>query len=367
MSYRSVLRGLSALPAILLLTACAHRPLNPWTAESPPLALVPVADAGVDDQRGRFREILCAVLESRGEEWPDYRSCEEALTRVGEEPPGPGKLVDLGPSQQEYLVLLVPGVGWECAAEWLTVEVPITELLVTFGYGTRILQVDGLSSSGHNAQQIRDGILALPDDLDELPILLLGYSKGTADILEAVVSFPEIRERIVAVLSLAGSVGGSPLANFAKQKDLNIMRFFPGAKCSEGDGGAIDSLRPATRRAWLAKNPLPEEIAYYSLVTYPHPDRISTVLSGMYRQLSQVDARNDSQMIYYDQIIPGSTLLGFLNADHWAVALPIQRSHRFVGATFVDRNDYPREAVIESVLRFVAEDLEEGDSSSLEQ
>ena len=160
------------------------------------------------------------------------------------------------------------------------------------------------------------------------------------------------------MLSAAGSIGGSPLATSAEADDLNVMRYFPGAKCSEGDGGAVESLRPANRRAWLAQHTLPPEIAYYSLVTYPEPDRISSVLGGMYRKLSQVDARNDSQVIYYDQIIPDSSLVGFINADHWALGVPIARNHSFIGATLVDRNDFPREALIEAVLRFVEEDLE---------
>ncbi len=65
-------------------------------------------------------------------------------------------------------------------------------------------------------------------------------------------------------------------------------------------------------------------------------------------------------MIYADQIVPGSTLLGFLNADHWAVVLPIGRSHRLIGETLVDHNDYPREALLEALLRYVAEDLAGG-------
>ena len=88
---RTALKFLSAFSAFVLLAACSSKPLNPWTADSPPLALVPIAGAGIDDQRGRFREIFCEVLESRGEEWPDYRPCEEALTRVADEPPGTGQ------------------------------------------------------------------------------------------------------------------------------------------------------------------------------------------------------------------------------------------------------------------------------------
>jgi hypothetical protein len=50
--------------------------------------------------------------------------------------------------------------------------------------------------------------------------------------------------------------------------------------------------------------------------------------------------------------------MGYVNADHWAIALPIARTHSKVGAGFVTENAYPREALLEAVLRFVEEDLE---------
>ncbi|MGB5517084.1 MAG: hypothetical protein WBO73_01265, partial [Gammaproteobacteria bacterium] len=67
--------------------------------------------------------------------------------------------------------------------------------------------------------------------------------------------------------------------------------------------------------------------------------------------------RNDSQVLFYDQIIPGSTLIGFVNADHWALAVPIARTHPTISEMFVDQNDYPREALLEAVMRFVEEEL----------
>jgi hypothetical protein len=346
------------LPAVFLLAGCASKPLNPWTADAPPQALVPVADAQIEDRRGRFREVFCEVLESRGDEWPDYQPCDEALMRVGKEPPGTGQTVNLGQSEKKFLTLIVAGVGWECIENWLKLDASIQSLLDSYGFAAELVKVDGLSSSARNARQIRDFILALPPDLADREIVLMGYSKGAPDILEAMVSYPELRPRVIAVVSVAGAVGGSPLANTADQKDLDIVRHFPGSDCSGGDGGALDSLRPSTRRAWLAENPLPQGIAYYSLVTYPHPDRISSVLSGTYRKLSKVDARNDSQVIYYDQMIPNGKLIGFVNADHWAVAVPVARSHSFLGKTFVDKNAYPREALYEAVLRFIEEDID---------
>jgi hypothetical protein len=96
---------------------------------------------------------------------------------------------------------------------------------------------------------------------------------------------------------------------------------------------------------------------YYSLVTFPKPERISSILSSSYDKLARIDARNDSQMIFYDQVIPGSTLVGYINADHWALAVPIARAHSTIGSMFVTQNAYPREALVEALLRFVEEDL----------
>ena len=73
--------------------------------------------------------------------------------------------------------------------------------------------------------------------------------------------------------------------------------------------------------------------------------------------MSLVDSRNDSQMIFYDQMIPGSVLLGYVNADHWAVAIPINRSHPFIASHFVDKNAFPREILAEALVRFLEEDM----------
>jgi pimeloyl-ACP methyl ester carboxylesterase len=220
-----------------------------------------------------------------------------------------------------------------------------------------LIKVDPLSGTATNARQIRDALLAMPSEPGLARIVLIGYSKGAPDILEALVTYPEIRKRVAAVVSAAGAIGGSALANDAEQAQADLLRHFPGSTCESGDGGAVESLRPAVRRAWLATHPLPQDVPYYSLVTFPQPDKISSVLKSSYRKLAQIDARNDSQVIFYDQIIPGSDLMAFINADHWALAVPVARTHAAVGATLVTENAYPREALLEAVLRFVEEDL----------
>lgn len=354
--------GDALIPLLLLLSAiilsgCSTPPLIPYSTETPPLVLMPASQAGVQDKRGRFREIFCAVLAKRGTALPDDRPCNEALARVGAEPAGTGVPVTLGPSRLQLVAAVVPGVGWDCFSDWLDLKHSGAVHVRRFGYDQITLQVDGLSSSAHNARQIRDAIMRMAPGSEAPRLVLIGYSKGAPDILEALVSYPEIRTRVAAVVSVAGAVGGSPLANDADQSQLALLRHWPGARCPPGGGGAVESLRPGTRQAWLAQHALPSELPYYSLVTFPQPERISSALKSSYRKLSRVDARNDSQVLFYDQVIPGSALMGYLNADHWALAVPIARSHGLLGSTLVDHNDFPREALLEAVLRMVEEDL----------
>lgn len=347
----AALRKVCRMPvpgAALLLTACVTMPHAPVSVDVP---------AGVSDGRARFTEIFCSVLQERGDSLPDYRPCEEALSRLEGQPRGDARPVDLGPSPSGLQARMVHGLGYACIAAWLPPFATTREYLARFGFDMQPLDVDALSGTETNAGQIRDAIMAMPQQAGPSRVVLFGYSKGAADVLDAIVRYPEIQQRVAAVVSIAGAVGGSPLADDAKQSQLDIMTHWPKADCDAGDGGAVASLRPDVRKAWLAENTLPRSIRFYSVVTLPDRDHISTIVKTSYQQLARIDSRNDGQLIYSDQIIPGSTLVGFLNADHWAVAIPIARAHGVIGGTLVDRNDYPREALLEALLRYVEEDL----------
>ena len=341
----------------ILFSGCAPDPLLKNTLESQPMILIPAINTGVSDGRYRFREIFCAITELRGLELPDYLPCEQALAQLEGEGPPTGVAVNLGKSTHSLKIALVHGVGWGCVKNFIAPQGSVVKHLSQFGYEVTLLDVDPLSSSEHNATQIRNQILTMSGNDQGKPIVLLGYSKGAPDILEAVAKYPVLQNKVSAIVSVAGAIGGSPLANDASQSTLNLFRHFPGAECELGDQGALESLKPINRKRWLATNSLPKSIRYYSIITFPEKDNISSILKSTHSKLSQVDPRNDGQLIFYDQMIPGSVLLGYINADHWAVAVPLNRSHAFISSTFVDKNAFPREVLLEAIVRYIEEDL----------
>ena len=347
---------------LLLTVACAGKPpAQPTIEETRVDVQAYISSENVTDDRGHFREIFCTVLEEHGKDLPDYRSCDEALRTTGREQGATGKPVSLGQTASNYLVLMVPGLGWNCFAEWLDLTHSVPKHLARFGYKMRLVPVDGLSSTSSNAAMIHDYVASLPAEDRGRRLIFLGYSKGAPDILTALVDFPDLAERVDAMISLAGAVGGSPLSEDATQAKANMLTAIPGSQCEEedGDNDAVKSLRPDVRRAWLAENPLPPHISYYSVITFPEPERVSWALKNSYLLLGETDIRNDTQLVIFDQFIPGSKVAAVVNADHWAIAVPVARSHSIVGDTLVNRNDYPREAFMEALLRYVEEDLSE--------
>jgi len=346
-----------ALLALFVVAGCASQPGTPYTLDASPLAFVDEVGAKTEDQRGRFREIVCAINEKSGRDFPGYRPCSEILQFFFDEPPGSGKAVYLGPARSKLHVAVVAGLGAECFADLIQPYQFALEHLRSLGYGTSYIEVDGLSSSARNGQQIRDAILGMDFDSANERLILVGYSKGTPDIMEGLAAYPELHERVAAVVSIAGAVNGSPLSDDAPEWMLSLLEYVPGSECEEGDGGAIESLKPSTRRRFTSTHPLPDGIRYYSLGTFAPRESISTPLRGGYDQLSAIDPRNDGQMIFYDQIIPGGALLGFVKSDHWAAAMPVSRVYPDLAPYVVDRNAFPREVVLEASVRHVEEQL----------
>jgi hypothetical protein len=74
-------------------------------------------------------------------------------------------------------------------------------------------------------------------------------------------------------------------------------------------------------------------------------DRVARAPLQSWKTLLGESRRNDGQLLPQDALIPGSTLLGYLNADHWAVVMELEEDLGFFAARR-DRTPFPHEALI---------------------
>ncbi|MBP1719084.1 MAG: hypothetical protein H6Q43_2522 [Deltaproteobacteria bacterium] len=338
----------------LNLWGCKSSP--PLTLDIPPLITVPIQYAQIEDGRGRFREIYCALQKDHGAGLPHNRDCEDIILRLGGEPPPAGKPVELRDARLPLQIFIVPGLFGECFSALSQAFSYSAKHIETLGYRVETIKVSGRHGSTHNAAQIREALLARGTPREE-KVVLIGYSKGAADILEVLVEHPEIRERVAAVVSVAGVIGGTPAAEILSKPLQLLAEHFPLPGCEPGDGLALQSLTRTHRQRWLARHPLPKSIRYFSIGAITDREGTSALLRSSYDDLAVIDSRNDSQVIFSDTIIPGGTLLGFVKGDHWAIAMPFSQDLPFIAATLIDRNPFPREILLEAVVRFVEERL----------
>ena len=186
--------------------------------------------------------------------------------------------------------------------------------------------------------------------------MLVGYSKGAIDILELLVTFPDVARQVAAVVSVAGAVQGSPLADDLDWWYRTFLRDAFAGTCDPGDAQAVHSLRPATRTAWFEMHDLPEQINYYSLAAFTTAEHLSQGLKPAWRRLARDDRRNDGQIAAGDAVIPGATLLGYANADHWDMAISLESQMPQLSSRASSRV-LPRSELLEAALLYVSESL----------
>ena len=317
-----------------------------------PLVTVPVRLAGVVDDRARFRRIFCALDADHGARFAVRRSCRDSLQQLAGENVPPSTPISIGPppGAPRLHIVIIPGMFGECVRRWALPLQDGAAYLRSQGYRVDTIDVGGRSSSEQNANIIANAIPRLVKPGERL--LVIGYSKGISDILETLAIHPQAIPPKSAIVSLAGIVSGTPIADHTAALD-RLVADVPLRSCGSGDQGAVESVSRRHRIAWLADHPLPLDRTYFSVAAFTDKTHVSPPLEGAYRELSRIDPRNDGQVIATDAILPGSHLLGYLNADHWAVALPLADNVPKLRPVFGGRNDYPREILLEAIVRTV--------------
>jgi len=283
-------------------------------------------------------------------------SCADMLHRLGDEPMPETPPEPLPPHDTSLRFLIITSALGECVQDIATPFDQGIVRLEPLGYRIDTVVVGGLSSSTYNAKMIADAVEALELEPGER-LVLLGFSKGSTDILHFLVGYPELAERVTAAVSVGGAVNGSPLAN-AVSTSAGRRLMSPATLVCEGrDRGLVASLRRDTQLSWLAANPLPPHVRTYSLASFTDKPHIARLLRISYGLLARVDPRNDGQLLFTDQVVPGSTLLGYANADHWAVAMALEERRSFWMSHPRRKRAYPRAVLFEAIVRFVGESL----------
>ena len=73
--------------------------------------------------------------------------------------------------------------------------------------------------------------------------------------------------------------------------------------------------------------------------------------------LRNTDPRNDGQVIFYDQVIPGASLFGYINLDHWAIAVPVKEKTASSAWEATATHPHVRAILFEAMILFLVEKL----------
>ncbi|MEY4562991.1 MAG: hypothetical protein RLZZ618_2268 [Pseudomonadota bacterium] len=343
------------LLAPLLLSACAASIDTADFKRSPPAVLVTIDHAGVRDLRADYRAALCSRLN-------DPARCAHVLPRYPGEAAAPQAPVH-GTRHTGYRAAFVPGLFAHCAAEAVVPFADVQARLSAKGDEAELLNVDGRGSTEHNAQMLAREIEAMAVRSQRMhgthrPIILFAYSKGLPDVLELVLNHPSARQHIAAVVSFAGASNGSPLADDHLDTYRRFVSALPLPGCKTGDGSEIAALQRSVRLDWWKHHGAQVaalKVPFFSIAATPNAAQVSPVLRGSHATLSRIDAHNDGQLMAYDAIVPGSALLGYVNADHWSIAIPLSTQLPSLSPLFID--DVPRTELVEAALDVVVREL----------
>ncbi len=215
-------------------------------------------------------------------------------------------------------------------------------------------------------------------------VVLMGYSKGSPDILTLLAQRPDLAPRIRAVIGWAGAVGGSYLANgiydniknvpkFDTIQDMTgdigklMLRLAPiiqvnniNRRLDEYDiKGAILSLTTEYRDSFLEENsaainalnvPMFNFTGSTHLMEVPYYQRQGTL------ELLKYDKYNDMQLTQTQATLPlpNAPHLSMFHANHWDLSYDTFPWYTTLGSTKL-KQPFAREAALAAIILFMGE------------
>lgn len=300
------------------------------------------------DRSVQFAGLFCSVLQKDNPDTGTWGDCAQYIKMAT-----PTGVADPGTLPDKYRVLIVPGFFSACASATPAFKNGQDHLHQAHGLTVEVMTVPNDTSENNGtliAKYLKDHMKS-----DPRKYIVLGYSKGTPDVQEALANDQEAVQAVAAFVSVAGAAGGSPIAAIMPAIADKWIKALNLTSCEGDIPGAFRSLRRDVRRQFLADHPKPP-VPTYSIAAVSSKTTTSKMLLEAW-QLMSVYGDNDSQLSSEDATIPGSYFLGTAAADHLAVALPFEDLKEPGILALIDHGHYPRAALLESLVRFVVQDL----------
>jgi hypothetical protein len=314
------------------------------------MVLMPLRHANVADGRAPFRELFCRLLRRDG--WPADDQCSAWLQRLSDEPlvPPSTNPEQLPPLPRHWDVAVVGGAFSDCVEPLVPLFGEALVALRGAGLDVESVPVLGRAPTARNADIIRAYVEDHARRRPDQRLLLLGYSKGVADAVRALQLHPALSARVGALVSVAGMVNGAAMAEALPSVMQALAARVPLGACAPGSQEFFSDMSRTSRTAALAQAPLPSATRMYSIVALPAPEQVSLAMRPHWEELSRIHPRNDGELFDHDAVLPRSTLLAYANADHLAIALPLDH-HAPALAVLLRYPIFPRAALIEAAIR----------------
>jgi hypothetical protein len=256
----------------------------------------------------------------------------------------------MDPAINKYRLLIVPGFMSSCrfSAAAPAFQKALEHLRAIHGMDATLLQIPD-DSSENNGKRIAG---FLREHARGATYIVVGHSKGAAD-LQYALQDPVATASVAAFISVAGAVGGSPLADLAEGRGL-LDHLQMSIGCAGKLGPALESLSTQQRRAFNADHP-DAPVPSYSLVAASSFTTTSKMLLASWGLLGAgLRGPEDGMLLAADGTLPGAEFLGTALADHTAVAHDFEDTAM---AKWYDKDHFPRVALLEALVRFVIADL----------
>ena len=235
---------------------------------------------------------------------------------------------------------------------------PFTDViadLTGLGFVVHNLPTFGRASSAANAERLAKQLAELSPD--PKPFIIVVYSKGLPDVLELLLRYPQTLQHIAAIISMAGAANGSPVADELYEIYRNWLARLPIPGCDRGTGEEVRDLRRDVRLEWWARTSIRNHCADIFDCGGPKSRSCFTDTETNYAKLAGIDPRNDGLLLWYDTIVTRGYLLGYVNADHLAIAVPA--SQQLPALSFLFKDNVPRPALVRAAIEVVAGTLED--------